>query len=152
LTLQRVENMRSQKVTIYIRLCGEPGRPFERLRVRNPRQCRERDHYCLRVAGKWEFFPEGDPARKDLNEALHRQSEREHELRIGVAAPLIPQPKAEAPSAGDGDTTVRHAITTYIDALYAENNNVPKTIQGKKFGSSSWSGGQTNARRSGLRT
>jgi hypothetical protein len=49
--------MRVKKVSIYIRLCGEPGRPFERLKVRNPRQCGKRDYYCLRVAGKWEFFP-----------------------------------------------------------------------------------------------
>jgi hypothetical protein len=28
--------MRVKKVSIYIRLCGEPGRPFERLKVRNP--------------------------------------------------------------------------------------------------------------------
>ena len=63
--------MRVKKVSIYIRLCGEPGRPFKRLKVRNPRQCGERDCYCLRVAGKFEFFAEHDPAHKDLNEALH---------------------------------------------------------------------------------
>src|SRR5271163_130392 len=84
--LQRVKPMRVKKVSIYIRLCGEPGRPFERLKVRNPRQCGDRDHYCLRVAGKWEFFPEDDPAREDLNETLHHKGEREHELRIGVVA------------------------------------------------------------------
>jgi integrase len=129
--------MKSQKVTIYIRLCGEPGRPFERLRVRNPRQCGERDHYCLRVAGKWEFFPEGDPARKDLNEALHRKGEREHELRIGVAAPLIPQ-RAAAPSAGDWDTVIRRAITKYIEALHAENNLRPRTIKDKQTELERW--------------
>jgi integrase len=129
--------MKSQKVTIYIRLCGEPGRPFERLKVRNPRQCGARDYYCLRVGGKWEFFAEHDPARKDLNEALRRKGEREHELRVGVAAPLIPQ-RSVAPSAVDGDSAIRHAITKYIDALYAENNNVPKTIQGKKFELERW--------------
>lgn len=62
--------MKSHKVTIYIRLCAEPGRPFERLRVRNPRQCGARDYYCLRVSGKSEFFAEDDPARTDLNAAL----------------------------------------------------------------------------------
>jgi integrase len=107
--------MKVKKVSIYIRLCGEPGRPFERLKVRNPRQCGERDHYCLRVAGKWEFFPEGDAARKDLNEALHRKGEREHELRIGVAAPLIPQRTAAQP----GKTPVADAVQKYFDNLAA---------------------------------
>lgn len=107
--------MKVKKVSIYIRLCGEPGRPFERLKVRNPRQCGERDHYCLRVAGKWEFFPEDDPARKDLNEALHRKGEREHELRIGVAAPLIPQRTA----AQQCKTPVADAVQKYFDNLAA---------------------------------
>jgi hypothetical protein len=92
--------MRVKKVSIYIRLCGEPGRPFKRLKVRNPRQCGERDYYCLRVGSSFEFFPEHDLARKDLNEALHRKGEREHELRIGVAAPITPQRKV-APSTMD---------------------------------------------------
>jgi len=104
--------MRVKKVSIYIRLCGEPGRPFERLKVRNPRQCGERDHYCLRVVGKWEFFPEGDSARKDLNEALHRKGEREHELRIGVAAPLIPQRTAAQPGKTRSPTPCRSTSTT----------------------------------------
>jgi hypothetical protein len=82
--LQRVKPMKSQKVTIYIRLCGEPRRPFERVKVRNPRQCGARDHYCLRVGGKWEFFAVDDPARTDLNAALRRQFEREQALRLGV--------------------------------------------------------------------
>jgi hypothetical protein len=82
--------MKVKKVSIYIRLCGEPGRPFERLKVRNPRQCGERDHYCLRVAGKWEFFPEGDSARKDLNEALHRTTGiREQSLRKRRSCSLL---------------------------------------------------------------
>ena len=110
--------MRVKKVSIYIRLSGEPGRPFERLKVRNPRQCGERDHYCLRVAGKWEFFPEGDPARTELNEALHRKSEREHELRIGVAA-LIPQRTAPQP----GKTPVADAVQKYFDNLAAMGKN-----------------------------
>lgn len=59
--------MKGRKVTIYIRLCDEPGRPFERLRVRNPRQCGARDYYCLWVGGKWEFFADNDAARADLN-------------------------------------------------------------------------------------
>jgi len=116
--------MRVKKVSIYIRLCGEPGRPFERLKVRNPRQCGDRDHYCLRVAGKWEFFPEGDPARKDLNEALHRKGEREHELRIGVAAPLIPQQTAAQP----GKTPVADAVQKYFDNLESMGKD-PKTIR-----------------------
>jgi|GEM_PF-5254031 len=62
--------MKVKKVSIYIRLCDQPGRPFKRLKVRNPRQCGERDHYCLRIGGKWEFFAEDDPARTDLNAAL----------------------------------------------------------------------------------
>jgi Phage integrase family len=116
--------MRVKKVSIYIRLCGEPGRPFERLKVRNPRQCGERDQYCLRVAGKWEFFPEGDSARKDLNEALHRKGEREHELRIGVAAQLIPQRTAAQP----GKTPVADAVQKYFDNLAAMGKD-PKTIR-----------------------
>src|SRR5271163_1211367 len=124
--------MKSQKVTIYIRLCGEPGRPYEKVRVRNPRQCGARDHYCLRVGGKWEFFAEHEPAQSDLNAALWRQFEREQELRLGVAAAADPTPKAELPSAGDGDTTIRRAITTYIDALYSENNLRPRTIKDKQ--------------------
>jgi len=111
--------MKVKKVSIYIRLCGEPGRPFERLMVRNPRQCGEHDHYCLRVAGKWEFFPEDDAARKDLNEALHRKSEREHELRIGVAALLIPQRTAPQP----GKTPVADAVQKYFDNLAAMGKN-----------------------------
>jgi integrase len=130
--------MRVKKVSIYIRLCGEPGRPFERMKVRNPRQCGERDHYCLRVAGKWEFFPEGDPARTELNVALQRQFEREHALRLGVAAPADPQPKAEAPSAGDWDTAIRRAITKYIDALHSENNLRPRTIKDKQTELERW--------------
>lgn len=116
--------MRVKKVSIYIRLCGEPGRPFERLTVRNPRQCGEHDHYCLRVGGKWEFFPESDAARKDLNEALHCKSEREHELRIGVAAPLIPQRTAAQP----GKTPVADAVQNYFDNLEAMGKD-PKTIR-----------------------
>jgi len=107
--------MKVKKVTIYVRLCDAPGRPFERLKVRNPRQCGERDHYCLRVGGKWEFFAEDDPARKDLNEALHRKSDREHELRIGVAASLIPQRTAAQP----GKTPVADAVQKYFDNLAA---------------------------------
>ena len=114
------------------------GRPFERLKVRNPRQCGERDHYCLRVAGKWEFFPEGDPARTELNVALQRQFEREQALRLGVAAPADPQPKAEAPSAGDWDTAIRRAITKYIDALHSENNLRPRTIKDKQTELERW--------------
>jgi integrase len=129
--------MKSHKVTIYIRLCDEPGRPFERLRVRNPRQCGARDYYCLRVSGKWEFFAEDDPARTDLNAALARQFGREQKLRLGAAAPAVPM-KAEAPSAGDGDTTVRRAITKYIDALYAENNLRPRTIKDKQTELERW--------------
>jgi integrase len=116
--------MKVKKVSIYIRLCDEPGRPFERLKVRNPRQCGKRDHYCLRVAGKWEFFPEGDPARKDLNEALRCKGEREHELRIGVAAPLIPQRTAAQP----GKTPVADAVQKYFDNLEAMGKD-PKTIR-----------------------
>ena len=55
--------MRVENVCIYIRLCGELGRPFEGLRVRNPRQCGKHDHYCLRVGRKYEFFAGNDPAR-----------------------------------------------------------------------------------------
>jgi integrase len=116
--------MRVKKVSIYIRLCGEPGRPFERLKVRNPRQCGKRDYYCLRVAGKWEFFPEDDPARKDLNEALHRKGEREHELRIGVAAPLVPLRTAAQP----GKTPVADAVQKYFNNLAAMGKD-PKTIR-----------------------
>jgi len=116
--------MRVKKVSIYIRLCGEQGRPFERLKARNPRQCGDRDHYCLRVAGKWEFFPEDDPARKNLNEALHRKGEREHELRIGVAAQLIPQRTAAQP----GKTPVADAVQKYFDNLAAMGKD-PKTIR-----------------------
>lgn len=116
--------MRVKKVSIYIRLCCERGRPFERLRERNPQQCGEHDHYCLRVAGKWQFFPEDDAARKDLNEALHRKSEREHELRIGVAAPLIPQRTPDKP----GKTPVADAVKKYFDNLAAMGKD-PKTIR-----------------------
>jgi integrase len=116
--------MRVNKVSIYIRLCGEPGRPFKRVRVRNPRQCGERDYYCLRVGGKFEFFAEHDAARKDLNEALHRKGEREHELRIGVAAPLIPQRTAAQP----GKTSVADAVQKYFDNLAAMGKD-PKTIR-----------------------
>lgn len=130
--------MKSQKVTIYIRLCGEPGRPFEKVKVRNPRQCGARDHYCLRVGGKWEFFAEDDPARTELNAALRRQFEREQVLRLGVAAPADPQPKAEAPSAGDWDTAIRRAITKYIEALHAENNLRPRTIKDKQTELKRW--------------
>jgi integrase len=116
--------MKVKKVSIYIRLCGEPGRPFERLKVRNPRQCGERDHYCLRVGGKWEFFAEDDPARKDLNEALHRKGEREHELRIGAAGPLIPQRTAARPD----KTPIADAVQKYFDNLAAMGKD-PKTIR-----------------------
>jgi integrase len=107
--------MKVKKVSIYIRLCDQPGRPFRRLKVRNPQQCGERDHYCLRVSGKWEFFAEDDPARKDLNEALHRKGEREHELRIGVAASLNAQRTAAQP----GKTPVADAVQKYFDNLAA---------------------------------
>jgi integrase len=129
--------MKSQKVTIYIRLCGEPLRPFKKLKVRNPRQCGPRDYYCLRVGGKFEFFAEHDPARRDLNEALHRKGEREHELRIGVAAPVIPG-RTVAPSVVDDDSAIRHAITKYIDALHAENNLRPRTIKDKRTELERW--------------
>lgn len=107
--------MKVKKVSIYIRLCDRPGRPFKRLKVRNPRQCSEHDYYCLRVGGKFEFFAEHDAARKDLNEALHRKGEREHELRIGVAAPLIAQRTAAQP----GKTPVADAVQKYFDNLAA---------------------------------
>jgi hypothetical protein len=107
--------MKVKKVSIYFRLCDQPRRPFKRLKVRNPRQCGERDYYCLRVGGKFEFFAEHDAARKDLNEALHRKGEREHELRIGVAAPLIPQRTAAQP----GKTPVADAVQKYFDNLAA---------------------------------
>jgi hypothetical protein len=107
--------MRVKKVSIYIRLCDQPGRPFERLKVRNPRQCGERDYYCLRVGGKFEFFAQKDAARRDLNEALHRKGEREHELRIGAAAPLIPQRSVAQPS----KTPVIDAVQKYFDNLEA---------------------------------
>ncbi len=130
--------MKGQKVTIYIRLCDAPGRPFERLRVRNPRQCGARDYYCLRVGGKWQFFAEDDTARTDLNAALRRQFEREQALRLGVAAHADPQPKTEAPSAGDEDTAIRRAITKYIDALHVENNLRPRTIKDKQTELERW--------------
>lgn len=107
--------MKVKKVTIYIRLCGEPGRPFERLRTRNPRQCGARDHYCLRVAGKWEFFAEDDPARTDWNAACRRKFDREQELRLGAAAPSIPQRTAAQP----GKTPVPDAVQKYFDNLAA---------------------------------
>ncbi len=107
--------MKVKKVSIYIRMCGEPGRPFERLKVRNPRQCGARDHYCLRVGGKWEFFAEDDPARADWNAACRRKFEREQELRLGVAAPLIPQRTAAQP----GKTPVADAVQKYFDNLAA---------------------------------
>src|ERR1700741_3288515 len=107
--------MRVKKVSIYIRLCGEPGRPFERLKVRNPRQCGKRDYYCLRVGGKFEFFAQKDAARRDLNEALHRKGRREHERRIGAAAPLIPQRSVAQPS----KTPVIDAVQKYFDNLEA---------------------------------
>ena len=116
--------MKVKKVSIYIRLCGEPGRPFKRLKVRNPRQCGERDHYCLRVAGKWEFFPEGDPARTSLNDTLRRQFEREQELRLGVAAPSIPQPTPDI----TGKTPVADAVEKYFENLAAMGKD-PKTIR-----------------------
>ncbi len=116
--------MRVKKVSIYIRLCDQPGRPFERLKVRNPRQCGRRDYYCLRVGGKFEFFAEHDAARKDLNEALHRKGEREHELRIGVAAPLIPQRTVAQP----GKTPIADAVQKYFDNLAAMGKD-PKTIR-----------------------
>lgn len=116
--------MRVKKVSIYIRLCDQPGRPFERLKVRNPRQCGKRDYYCLRVGGKFEFFAEQDAARKDLNEALHRKGEREHELRIGVAAPLIPQRTVAQP----GKTPVADAVQKHFDNLEAMGKD-PKTIR-----------------------
>ena len=119
------------RVTIYIRLGDEPGRPFEKVKERNPRQCGARDHYCLRVAGKWEFFAEGDPARTELNAALRRKFEREQALRVAA------RPKAEAPS-GDSDTSIRHAIARYIDALRAENNLRPRTILDKKVELMRW--------------
>jgi len=130
--------MKSQKVTIYIRLCGEPGRPFEKVKVRNPRQCGARDHYCLRVGGKWEFFAEDDPARTELNAALRRLFERDQALRLGVAAPAGPQPKAEAQSVGNEDTAIRRAITQYIDALHTENNLRPRTIKDKQTELERW--------------
>lgn len=116
--------MRVKKVSIYIRLCDQPGRPFRRLKVKNPRQCGERDYYCLRVCGKFEFFAEHDAARKDLNEALHRKGEREHELRIGVAAPLIPQRTVVQPS----KTPVADAVQKYFENLEAMGKD-PKTIR-----------------------
>jgi integrase len=116
--------MRVKKVSIYIRLCDQPGRPFERLKVRNPRQCGERDYYCLRVGGKFEFFAQKDAARRDLNEALHRKGEREHELRIGAAAPLIPQRSVAQPS----KTPVIDAVQKYFDNLEAMGKD-PKTIR-----------------------
>jgi integrase len=120
--------MKVKKVSIYIRLCGELGRPFERLKVRNPRQCGPCDYYCLRVGGKWEFFPEGDSARKDLNEALHRKGEREHELRIGAAAPLIPQRTAAQPD----KTPVADAVQNYFDNLAAMGKDV-KSIRTYRY-------------------
>jgi len=115
--------MKVKKVSIYIRLCDQPGRPFKRLKVRNPRQCGERDHYCLRIGGKWEFFAEDDPARTDLNAALRRQFEREQKLRLGVAAPSIPQPTPDKPG-----TPVSDAVKKYFDNLEAMGKD-PKTIR-----------------------
>lgn len=116
--------MRVKKVSIYIRLCDQQQRPFERVKVRNPRQCGKRDHYCLRVGGKFEFFAEGDPARTDLNAALRRQFEREQELRLGVAAPSIPQATPDKP----GKTPVADAVQKYFDNLEAMGKD-PKTIR-----------------------
>lgn len=130
--------MKSQKVTIYIRLCDQPDRPFEKVKVRNPRQCGARDYYCLRVCSKWEFFSENDPARTDLNAALRRKFEREQELRLGVAAPVDQQPKRQASSAGELDSTIRPAIMKYIDALHAENNLRPRTIKDKQTELERW--------------
>ena len=116
--------MRVKKVSIYIRLCGEPGRPFKRLKARNPRQCGDRDHYCLRVGGNFEFFAEDDPARADLNAALRRQFEREQELRLGVAAPSMPQATPDKP----GKTPVADAVQKYFDNLEAMGKDF-KTIR-----------------------
>jgi integrase/recombinase XerD len=116
--------MRVKKVSIYIRLCDQPKRPFERVKVRNPRQCGKRDHYCLRVAGKFEFFAEDDPARTDLNAALRRQFEREQELRLGVAAPSMPQAVPDKP----GKTPVADAVQKYFNNLEAMGKD-PKTIR-----------------------
>lgn len=116
--------MKTQKVTIYIRLCGEPGRPFEKVKVRKPRQCGEHDHYCLRVGGNWEFFAEGDPARTNLNAVLRRQFEREQELRLGMTAPSIPLAKPDKP----GKTPVADAVQKYFDSLEATGKD-PKTIR-----------------------
>jgi integrase len=113
--------MRVKKVSIYIRLCDQPRRPYKRLAdcSWNPRQCGKNDYYCLRVAGKFEFFPEGDPARTDLNAAMRRQFERQQGLRLGVTAPSIPQP---------GKTPVADAVQKYFDNLTAMGKD-PKTIR-----------------------
>lgn len=116
--------MRVKKVSIYIRLCDQPKRPFERLKVRNPRQCGERDYYCLRVSGKFEFFAEHDAARKDLNEALRRKFEREQELRLGVAAPSMAKATPDKP----GKTPVADAVQKYFNNLEAMGKD-PKTIR-----------------------
>lgn len=116
--------MRVKKVSIYIRLCDQPGRPFKRLKVRNPRQCGERDYYCLRVGGKFEFFAEDDLALTDLNAALRRQFEREQELRLGVSAPSVPQATPDKP----GKTPVADAVQKYFDNLEAMGKD-PKTIR-----------------------
>jgi len=123
--------MRVKKVSIYILLCDQPKRPFERVKVRNPRRCGKRDYYCLRVAGKFEFFAEDDAARTNLNAALRRQFEREQELRLGVAAPSVPQATPDKP----GKTPVADAVQKYFNNLEAmgqtpqDHSNLPRRCQ-----------------------
>jgi Phage integrase, N-terminal SAM-like domain len=59
-----------------------------------------------------------------LNEALHRKGEREHEQRIGAAAPLIPQRSVAQPS----KTPVIDPVQKYFDNLEAMGKDL-KTIR-----------------------
>ena len=49
----------------------------------------------------------------------------------------MPQ-RTVAPSAVDGDSAVRHAITKYIDGLHAENNLRSRTIKDKRSELERW--------------
>jgi integrase len=78
----------------------------------------------------WETLPPGT----DHTAARRRALERELAL---TGTPTVSKAKA-APKTVPGFTRVKDAGDAYIDALWAEGNLVPKTVNGKRFEIERW--------------
>jgi integrase len=83
----------------------------------------------------WEKLPAG------TDYAAARRMALEKELALHAPPTGFPgSTRKEKPAPTPGRTKIRDAADAYINALYTENNLVPKTIQGKKFELDRWIG------------